>query len=269
MREEKKPQHGSRTAIEYVHVTKRFDGSGRDSVKDVSLSIKEGEFVTILGSSGCGKTTLLKLTNVLYPVTEGKILYFGEDVSKLDLNEYRRKLGYVIQQAGLFPHKTVAENIATVPKLLKWKKERIEERTDELLELVKLNPAEYRNRYPRQLSGGQQQRVGIARALAANPSVLLMDEPFGAIDAITRESLQDELKKLQEKLGSTILFVTHDIREAFKLGHKIIIMDQGQVQQFDTPAQIMKHPANEFVEKFLQTGDYYDQLRLKHLAQEE
>lgn len=261
--EEKKPK----TAIEYVNVTKRFEGSSYDSVKNVSLSIKEGEFVTILGSSGSGKTTLLKLTNVLYPVTSGKILYFGQDVSKLNLNAYRRELGYVIQQAGLFPHKTVAENIAIVPKLLGWKKDRIIERTDELLRMVDLDPEVYWNRYPRQLSGGQQQRVGIARALATSPAVLLMDEPFGAIDAITRESLQNEVKNLQEKLGNTILFVTHDIREAFKLGHKIIIMDKGEVQQFDTPAQIMKHPANSFVQTMLETGDYYDQLRLHDLAE--
>lgn len=257
----------TKTAIEYVNVTKRFAGSSYDSVKNVSLSIKEGEFVTILGSSGSGKTTLLKLTNVLYPVTDGKILYFGQDVSKLNLNEYRRELGYVIQQAGLLPHKTVAENIAIVPKLLGWKKDRIAQRTEELLKLVKLDPDQYWNRYPRQLSGGQQQRVGIARALAVSPAVLLMDEPFGAIDAITRESLQNEVKKLQEELQNTILFVTHDIREAFKLGHKIIIMDKGEVQQFDTPAQIMKHPANDFVKKMLQTGDYYDQLRLQALAE--
>lgn len=251
-----------RTAIEYIDVVKRFDGNDYDSVKKVSLSIKEGEFVAILGTSGSGKTTLLKLTNLIYPLTSGNIKYFGEPIESLPVNEYRRKLGYVIQQSGLFPHKTIAENIATVPKLLKWPKAKIKKRIIELLELVQLDPEIYYNRYPRQLSGGQQQRVGIARALAADPSVLLMDEPFGAIDAITRENLQDELKTLQEKLKNTILFVTHDVNEAFKLGHRVIIMDKGEVQQFDTPANIVLNPKNEFVKKLIRTGDYYDKLRV-------
>ena len=181
---------------------------------------------------------------------------------KLPLIEYRRKLGYVIQQGGLFPHRTVAENIATIPKMLGWPKEEIKARILELLDMVQLDQEIFYDRYPRQLSGGQQQRVGIARALAAKPSVMLMDEPFGAIDALTRESLQDELINLQAELKNTILFVTHDVQEAFKLAHKVIIMDKGEIQQYDTPYNIMLHPANEFVQKLVSTGDFYDKLRV-------
>lgn len=252
----------SETAIEFKGVCKRFKGNSYNSVSDVSLEIEQGSFVTILGTSGSGKTTLLKMVNRIYDVTEGQILYFGEDIMKLPVNDYRRQIGYVIQQGGLFPHKTVEENIAVVPKLLKWDKDKIAKRTEELMELVRLDYNTYRKRHPKQLSGGEQQRVGIARALAVNPSVMLMDEPFGAIDAITRGVLQKEIKKLQQQLGNTILFVTHDICEAFLLGKKIIVMDQGEVQQFDTPYNIMMHPANEFVKELVTTGDIYDKLRV-------
>lgn len=250
------------TAIEFKNVSKRFSGNEYDSVSDVSLKIEQGTFVTILGTSGSGKTTLLKMVNRIHEVTDGQILYFGQDIKELDGTDYRRKIGYVIQQGGLFPHKTVEENISVVPKMLKWSKEKIEERTKELMQLVQLDYDTYHKRYPRALSGGQQQRVGIARALATNPSVMLMDEPFGAIDAITRRVMQEEIKKLQKRLNNTILFVTHDVAEAFLLGEKIIVMDEGKVQQYDTPYNVMMHPANEFVETLISSGDVYEKLKV-------
>ncbi|NRZ52880.1 osmoprotectant transport system ATP-binding protein [Clostridium beijerinckii] len=227
-------------AIEFKNVYKQFKGAAYSAVDNVSLKIEHGEFITILGSSGCGKTTLLKMINRLYDPHKGSIEFFGEDISGKDPVEFRRKIGYVIQQVGLFPHMTIAGNIATVPKILKWPKEKIEARVDELLELVGLEPKEFRNRYPAQLSGGQQQRVGLARALAVNPDVMLLDEPFGAIDAINRINLQDELLKIYNTSKKTYLFVTHDINEAFKLGSKVLIMDKGKIQQFDTPKNIAK-----------------------------
>ena len=198
-------------AIEMIDVTKRFPDASAPAVNSVSLSIDEGEFITIPGTSGCGKTTLLKMVNRLYEPTEGTIMLFGEDISTVDKVVVRRRIGYVIQQVGLFPHMTIADNVATVPKLLKWEKPVIERRVDELLEVVGLDPREYRGRYPSQLSGGQQQRVGLARALAVDPKIMLLDEPFGAIDAITRTNLQDELLRLHKDLRKTFLFVTHDI----------------------------------------------------------
>lgn len=252
----------SEIAIEFKNVCKRFKGNDYDSVSEVSLKIEKGSFVTILGTSGSGKTTLLKMVNRIYELTNGEILYFGKDITKLQVNDYRRQIGYVIQQGGLFPHKTVEENISVIPRLLKWDKEKTMRRVKELMELVRLDYNTYRKRYPRSLSGGEQQRVGIARALAADPSVMLMDEPFGAIDAITRGALQQEMKNLQNKLRNTVLFVTHDVFEAFLLGQKIIVMDKGKVQQFDTPYNIMLHPANEFVSKLFTTGDVYDKLRV-------
>lgn len=247
--------------IELQHVSKTFKGSEVASVKDVSLSVKEGEFVTIVGTSGSGKTTLLKMINRIYETSEGKILFYGAHVDEIKGEEYRRKIGYVIQQGGLFPHWTVAENVATVPKILKWPKDKIEARVDELLKMVKLNPEIYRDRYPSKLSGGEAQRVGIARALAAEPSLMLMDEPFGAIDAITRKSMQEELIKLQKQTGVTVLFVTHDINEALKLGDKVIVMHGGEVQQYDTPYNIIMNPANEFVSKLINmSGSFYDRL---------
>ncbi len=252
----------SEIAIEYKNVTKRFAGNQYDSVKNVSLRVEAGTIVTILGTSGSGKTTLLKLTNRIYDLTSGDIEYYGQSISALPVNEYRRKLGYVIQQAGLFPHWTVAENIATIPQMLRWPKDKIRERVLELMQMVELDPDTYYSRYPRQLSGGQQQRVGIARALAAKPSVMLMDEPFGAIDALTRENLQNALIKLQRDIHNTILFVTHDVQEAFKLAHKVIVMDKGEIQQYDTPYNIISAPANDFVRKLVSTGDFYDKFRV-------
>jgi osmoprotectant transport system ATP-binding protein len=249
------------TAIEFIHVNKTFPGSGVEAVRDVNLRIDEGTIVTILGTSGSGKTTLLKLINRIYDCTRGRVEYFGEDVSALPVVELRRKIGYVIQQSGLFPHWTVEKNIATLPRILKWDKRRIDERVDELLELVHLDP-ECRTRAVQKLSGGQQQRVGLARALAISPSVILMDEPFGAIDAITRENLQNELLSLQDRLKTTVVFVTHSVQEALKLGHKIVVMDNGEIRQEDSAYNILLRPANDFVRKLVSTDDFYDALRV-------
>ena len=238
-------------AIEYQNVVKQFAGSDYIAVNDVNLRINEGEFITILGSSGSGKTTLLKMTNRLYDPDSGNIILFGENIRDVDVVKVRRRIGYVIQQVGLLPHMTIAQNIAIVPKLLKWEKERIESRTRELLALVGLDPELYAKRYPSQLSGGQQQRVGLARALAIDPKIMLLDEPFGAIDAINRLNLQDELKRLHDGLQKTFLFVTHDISEALKLGTRVIVMNEGKVCQFDTPENIAKHPADGFVRSLI------------------
>lgn len=250
----------SNNAIEFQNVCKTFPGAFHPAVDHVSLSVKEGEFITILGSSGCGKTTLLKLVNRLYEPEEGKILLFGQDIAKQDPVELRRGIGYVIQQIGLFPHMTIEENVAVVPNLLKWEPERIEKRCDELLTMVGLSPKEYKKRYPSQLSGGQQQRVGLARALAVEPRVMLLDEPFGALDAITRTGLQEELRKLHKGLKKTFLFVTHDINEAFLLGNRVIIMNEGKVVQFGTPAEIVKTPADSFVEQLIRSAREQEKL---------
>lgn len=250
-----------KVAIEFVKVSKKFPDSKQYAVLEVSASIEEGSFITILGTSGSGKTTLLKMVNRIYESTSGEILFFGENIKKLPVEKHRQKIGYVIQQIGLFPHMTVGENIATVPKILKWKKKDITERIDFLLDLVSLPSKDFKARYPRQLSGGQQQRVGLARAMAADPQIMLMDEPFGAIDAITRLNLQEELIRIQKKLNKTILFVTHDVNEAFKLGDKVIIMDKGVIQQFDTPYNILFHPANEFVARLVSSEDVLQKLK--------
>jgi len=234
-------------AIEFQNVSKKFNKASYYAIHNICLTIKAGEFVTILGSSGCGKTTLLKLINRLYDPDEGKITLFDEDVQTVDVIQVRRRIGYVIQQVGLFPHMTIADNVATVPNLLKWEREKINRRTDELLELVGLEPKEFKDRYPSQLSGGQQQRVGLARALATDPKIMLLDEPFGAIDSITRFKLQDELKQIHGGLKKTFLFVTHDIEEAFKMGTRVMIMNEGRISQFDTPRAIVKNPADDYV----------------------
>ncbi|MFT3985619.1 MAG: ABC transporter ATP-binding protein [Lachnospiraceae bacterium] len=241
-------------AIEFQNVSKQFHKTDDNAVDHVTLTVEEGEFVTILGSSGCGKTTLLKLVNRLYDPDEGKILLFGEDIQGVDVIRVRRRIGYVIQQVGLFPHMTVAENIATVPKLLKWERERIDARVEELLMLVGLSPQEFRKRYPSQLSGGQQQRVGLARALAVNPKIMLLDEPFGAIDPIIRTKLQDELVRLHEGLKKTFLFVTHDVEEAFRLGNRVIVMNEGKILQFDTPEKLVRAPADTFVASLVKSA---------------
>jgi len=247
-------------------VTKRYGEGSAPAVDNISMEIPAGEIVMLVGPSGCGKTTTMKMINRLIEPTSGRILIGDDDVTKRDPDELRRHIGYVIQGAGLFPHFTVGDNIAIVPKLLKWDKDRIAARVDELLDLVSLDPAQYRDRYPRELSGGQQQRVGVARALAADPPVLLMDEPFGAVDPITRQRLQDELLRLQEDLRKTIVFVTHDFDEAVKLGDRIAILQAGsKIVQYDTPEQILTHPADDFVRTFVGAGAALKQLTLTRI----
>lgn len=240
-------------AVEFKNVTKKFPGAGYAAVDHVSFQIEEGELVTILGTSGCGKTTLMKMVNKLYEPTSGEIDVFGENIETVDPVQLRRRIGYVIQQIGLFPHMTVAKNIATVPDILKWDKEKTDVRIDELLRLVQLDPKEYRNRYPSQLSGGQQQRVGLARALAADPDIMLLDEPFGAIDAINRTRLQDELLSIHRRSRKTFLFVTHDVTEALKLGTMVLVMDHGKIQQFAPPKELLENPANDYVASLLKS----------------
>ncbi len=246
--------------IRFDRVSKSYTGLGIPAVRDVSLTIQQGELVILLGPSGCGKTTLLKMVNRLIEPSAGTIFIDDQDIRKIDPPHLRRQIGYVIQQIGLFPHMTVAKNIAVVPEVLDWPVGRINQRVDELLALVGLPPAEYRQRYPAQLSGGQQQRVGVARALASDPKVILMDEPFGAIDAITRRRLQDELLHLHRRLQKTILFVTHDVEEALCLANRIAVMRQGQIAQYDTPFEILTHPADEFVYELIGASDILRQL---------
>ncbi len=250
------------SAITIENLSKTFPGAPRPAVNDCSLNISAGSFVVLLGPSGCGKTTLLKMVNRLIEPDSGSIIINDNDIRDVKVTELRRQIGYVIQQVGLFPHMTVAENIAVVPRLVGWEKDRIDRRIDELLDLIELPPAEYRDRYPAQLSGGQQQRVGLARALAADPQVMLMDEPFGAIDAITRTSLQDEMLRLQQKVHKTILFVTHDVEEALRLADKIVVMREGRVAQYDTPVGILTRPVDGFVHELVGADDMVRQLSL-------
>ena len=235
--------------LKFENVSKVY-GGGKRAVDHISFDIKKGEFIVFIGPSGCSKTTTMKMINRIIKPTEGKILINGQDVMKKDVVELRRSIGYVIQQIGLFPHMTIRENIALVPKLLKWPETERSARAEELLQLVNM-PPEYLNRYPFELSGGQQQRIGVLRALAVEPPLILMDEPFGALDPITRDSLQQEFKHLQRKLGKTIIFVTHDIDEALKLADRIFILRNGQIVQQGTPNEILLNPANEFVEDFI------------------
>ena len=251
-------------------VTKRYPGQKSPAVDGITLEIPAGKIIMLVGPSGCGKTTTLKMINRLIEPTEGRIVLGDEDVTAIDGDELRRRIGYVIQAGGLFPHLTVAANISIVPKMLGWDKKRIADRVDELLELVSLDPADYRDRYPKELSGGQQQRVGVARALAADPPVLLMDEPFGAVDPITRQRLQDELLRIQEELQKTIVIVTHDFDEAVKLGDWIVVFSDGaHIVQYDTPERILAEPANEFVENFIGSGAGLKQLTLRRVGEVE
>jgi len=244
-------------------VTKHYPGQLKSAVDGLTLEIPAGKIVMLVGPSGCGKTTTLKMINRLIEPTSGRIMLGDEDVTDLDGDKLRRRMGYVIQAGGLFPHMTVAANIAIVPKMLGWSKDAISKRIDELLDLVSLDPALYRDRYPKELSGGQQQRVGVARALAADPPVLLMDEPFGAVDPITRQRLQDELIRIQEEVQKTIVFVTHDFDEAVKLGDWIVIFGEGgQIVQYDSPERILAQPANDFVADFIGAGAGLKQLTL-------
>jgi osmoprotectant transport system ATP-binding protein len=252
--------------IELIDVTKRYPGQKEPAVDNVSMLIPAGEIVVLVGPSGCGKTTTMKMVNRLIEPTSGKILMDGENVIDKDADELRRHIGYVIQAGGLFPHMPVADNIALVPQLLRWDRKRIGARVDEMLDLVGLEPGEFRDRYPRQLSGGQQQRVGVARALAADPPVMLMDEPFGAVDPITRARLQDELIRLQDELGKTIIFVTHDFDEAVKLGDRIAVLARGsRIVQYDTPAEILANPADDYVSEFVGAGAALKQLNLNRV----
>ena len=246
--------------ITFIDVVKQYPNTSDAAIKGIDLEVSNGQLVVLLGPSGCGKTTLLKMVNRLYEPTRGTILLNGTDIRDFEITTLRRQIGYVIQQVGLFPHMRVSENISLVPSLLKWPKERMDARVDELLEMIHLNPDTYRQRYPAQLSGGQQQRVGLARALAADPQVLLMDEPFGAIDAINRASLQQEVLQLQASLHKTIIFVTHDVEEALLLADRIAILKSGTLVQFDTPWKILSEPANDFVRELMSADDRIRQL---------
>lgn len=237
------------TAIEFKNIKKAYDGNV--VINSLNLTIDEGEFITIIGSSGCGKTTMLKMVNGLITPNEGDIFVNGENIKDKNLTELRRNIGYAIQGSVLFPHMTVEKNIAYVPNLLNKKdKAKTKSAVSKWMKIVGLSE-DIKNRYPNELSGGQQQRVGIARALAASPSILLMDEPFGAVDEITRAQLQDEIKRIHKETKITVLFVTHDISEALKLGTKMIVMNGGCIEQYDTPSEILKHPATEFVKKLV------------------
>jgi osmoprotectant transport system ATP-binding protein len=239
--------------IDIQSVTKRY--GGKAVIDSVSFAVPEGKIAVLVGTSGSGKTTLLRMINQLVAQDEGAILIGGEDTRNIPGHELRRRIGYAIQGHGLFPHRTVAENIATVPRLLKWDRTRIDARVAELLDLFQLDPTAFANRYPHQLSGGQQQRVGVARALAAEPKILLMDEPFGALDPVLRGKAQDELLAIQKRFGTTIVIVTHDINEAFHLGDTIAVMDKGRLLQYGRPIDLLKAPATPFVEGLVGTFD--------------
>lgn len=242
----------NKPAIQFKHVQKSFNHN--TVIPDLSFTVNAGEFVTLLGSSGCGKTTTLKMINGLLKPSAGQILINGQPLADQDLVKLRRHMGYVVQQIGLFPHMTVAKNMGLVPHMLNWGQDQIVSRVTELLKLVQLNPEKYADRYPGQLSGGQQQRIGVARALAVNPPYVLFDEPFGALDALTRIELQKEIKRIHDTLaGKTFMFVTHDINEALFLGQRVMIMNDGQIEQFATPEEIVRHPATQFVSDLLAT----------------
>ncbi|KRM02649.1 ATP-binding cassette domain-containing protein [Limosilactobacillus gastricus] len=242
----------TKEVIKFDHVSKSF--GDHQVIKDLSFTINAGEFITILGTSGCGKTTTLKMINGLLTASSGQVLVNGLDPQTTDLVALRRQIGYVVQQVGLFPHMTIADNLSITPKLMGWNQEQIKQRNLELLKLVDMDNGDYLNRYPRELSGGQQQRIGVARALAANPPIVLFDEPLGALDALTRLNLQEDLKKLHQQLNDhTFVLVTHDINEAFFLGQRVMIMDQGHIEQFADPQTIIDQPATPFVKALLQT----------------
>jgi osmoprotectant transport system ATP-binding protein len=254
--------------LEFRAATKRYPNSDRLAVDHLSLEVPAGDICVLVGPSGCGKTTAMRMVNRMTEITEGDILLDGRSVKERKPYELRREIGYVIQQVGLFPHLTVGENVATVPRLLGWDKERIRARIDELLDLVALDPADYRDRYPAQLSGGQRQRVGVARALAVDPPLMLMDEPFGAIDPINRGRLQSQFLRLQEQIGKTVVFVTHDIDEALKMGDRIAVMKEGGVlAQYATPQELLQSPADEFVASFVGADRGLKELALHHVRE--
>ena len=254
--------------IEFRSVSKTYPGSAKPVVNDLSFEVLDGEICVLVGPSGCGKTTSMRMVNRLIEPSSGQILIDGEPNTAMSGTKLRRKIGYAIQQIGLFPHRSIADNIATVPQLLDWDKSRIKSRVDELLELVGLDPGVYRDRYPAELSGGQQQRVGVARALAADPPIMLMDEPFGAVDPINRSRLQDEFLRIQEEIRKTIVFVTHDIDEAIKMGDRIAILKEGGIlAQYDTPEQILTNPASEFVTNFVGADRILKRLSLTRVSE--
>ncbi|MGH3117577.1 MAG: ABC transporter ATP-binding protein [Gaiellales bacterium] len=260
---------GSAAEIVFDNVTKRYAGRKEPAVRNLSLVIPAGEICVLIGPSGGGKTTAMKMVNRLISITEGDITIDGKSVRKMDINELRRGIGYVIQQIGLFPHMHVEDNIGTVPRLLGWSKQKIHTRVHELLDLVGLDPPEdFAKRYPSHLSGGQRQRVGLARAMAADPPLMLMDEPFGAIDPITRERLQDDFLRLHKEIRKTVIFVTHDIDEAIKMGDRIAILRQGGIlAQYDTPEAILANPADDFVARFAGADRGLKRLSLRRLSE--
>jgi len=243
--------------IKFDNVSKIYS-SGNVAVNSLSLEIKKGEFFVIIGPSGCGKTTALKMINRLINLSDGTIYINGKKISEYNIHELRWGIGYVLQQIALFPHMTIEENIAIVPELKKWDKRKIKDRITELLKSVGLEPDKYRHRKPNELSGGEQQRIGVIRALAADPAILLMDEPFSALDPISRKKLQQDIVKLQKKIKKTIVFVTHDMQEALALGDRICVMRDGEIVQCDTPTNILKYPKNDFVKNFFKSGNVYN-----------
>ena len=246
--------------IKFENICKFYDGAA--AITDLNLHIQQGELLVLLGPSGSGKSTVLKMVNRMTSHDAGQIFFNGREINSFNIQDLRRRMGYAMQSVGLFPHRTVAHNIATVPKLLGWDAQRVQARVNELLKLLTMDPEQYASRYPHQLSGGQQQRVGVARALAADPDVLLMDEPFGALDPVTRAALQLALKKIHRATGKTILFVTHDIDEALLLATRIVLLNHGRIAQVGTPLELLQRPANEFVADFLGRSD----LGLKQLS---
>jgi osmoprotectant transport system ATP-binding protein len=245
-----KRDFGVKKVISFENVSKKYD-DGTYAVKNFNLHINEGELLVLIGPSGSGKTTTLKMINRLIPLTEGYIKIKDKMISDYDIHELRWDIGYVLQQIALFPHMTIEENIAVVPEMKKWEQQKIDHRIDELLNMVGLEPKTYRKRLPHELSGGQQQRIGVARALAANPPIILMDEPFSALDPLSREKLQDDLIELQKNIKKTIVFVTHDMSEALKLGERICLMKNGEVVQTGTPEELIQQPVNDFVREFV------------------
>lgn len=252
--------------ISFKNVSKTYTGSEK-AVNDVSFEVEKGEIIILLGPSGCGKTTLLRMVNRLETISEGEIFINGENVNDLNEIELRRKIGYVIQSNGLFPNMTIEENVTIVPDLLGWDKEKKRKRYKELMQLIGLDPKEYRKRSPYELSGGQQQRIGVIRALAANPPVMLMDEPFGALDPLIREKIQDEFLQIQREVNKTVLFVSHDIDEAIKMADKIVLMRNGEIMQFGTPTEILIRPKNNYVSQFIGRDRAIKHLSLRTIAQ--
>jgi osmoprotectant transport system ATP-binding protein len=250
--------------IEFKNVTKNYESGNKKTtaIDNISIHVEQGEICVFLGPSGCGKTTLLRMVNRLIPLTNGTIEVGGNNISEMDMIKLRREIGYVIQHNGLFPNMTIEENINVVPNLLNWDTSKMKKRYSDLMEMMGLDPSQFQKRYPYELSGGQQQRIGIARALAADPPVMLMDEPFGALDPVIREHLQNEFLRIQKEMKKTILFVSHDIDEAIKLGDKIAIFDHGQLKQFDTPDGILSNPKNDFVRDFVGEDRYIKRLTL-------